>query len=131
RRESGPDLADVHETVPLVDPGEKGADAEPRALGIRVAADDYLLPLHALGLHPVGAARAPIGRVTSLRHRALQPEPTRLGEELGPRADHVVAVPQHAGLLAAGTEEPRQRRLSVLQARAGQILPVQVQQIED
>ncbi len=124
--ESGPDLADVHETPALVDAAEQRADADPRAFGLGVATDHDLLLLETLDLEPLWAARAAVRRVAFLRHDAFQAELARVREEVGARTDDVIAVAQHRGPVVGRGEQPRERRLAVFQARAGEVPTVEV-----
>ena len=56
--EAGADLARIAQLAVVVDAEQQRAEARARALRVGVAADDHLLPLHALHLHPVARARA-------------------------------------------------------------------------
>jgi hypothetical protein len=98
------------------------------AFGIGPSDDDKFFPVQALGLEPQAAVVGDIGCIGGLRDDPLQPELARLGIERLPTTDLVVAVLERR---AYATQQGREPRFSVDQRRAGQILPVDMKQIED
>src|SRR5205823_14984793 len=71
------------------------ADPFARAFRVAEAADHDLMPLDALRLEPGPRAAGGVRQVAALRHDALEPESTRLGEHALAIADRVVRVADH------------------------------------
>src|SRR5262249_25664284 len=72
-REPGADLRALREAVALVEPEVERAEVRARALRIRPAADDELLPELHFDLEPVARAAARVGAVGLLGDDALEP----------------------------------------------------------
>src|SRR5262249_58755825 len=83
----------VGELLPVVDCEGERADPGARARRLGEADDDELLALHAFRLSPRRPAPGRVGGVAPLAHDALEAGLARVGEELGPVPDDVVAVP--------------------------------------
>src|SRR5205823_4671737 len=121
---SGADLPGEDQIAsPVAVTHEQRADAVLAALGIGEAADDELLPLDALRLHPVGVSSRPVARVAPLGNESFEPQPAGLAEDLPASTVPMLGVPQHASI----TRERTERRLALLQRQAAKIAPVQVQ----
>src|SRR5207248_484523 len=65
-------------------PDEQRADAVLSPFGVGESANDELLPLDALRLHPVGVASRPIRGIAPLGNQPLESQPARLAKD--PRA---------------------------------------------
>ena len=108
---------------------EQGADPDPRAFGIGEAADDELLSLDTLDLHPGGSATGHVRQVPAFRDDALEPHAAGPGEDLGTVADDVLGVPDPRFLLRA--EQLCETSVAPLQPQAPDVFAVEVQQVED
>src|SRR6266545_6813251 len=76
----------------VVVPGKQRTDALPRSFGVREAADDELLPQHALRLHPCIAASGLVVGVAALRDDPLELEAARLREHAATLPGDVLGV---------------------------------------
>ena len=129
--EARADLADVDQlAVGIVHPEEQRTDAAAPALRVGEPPDDELLLLDALGLQPCPPATGHVGRVATLRDHALQRHAARVTEKGRTVARDVIAVAQRR-VRSGGVEQRAQCLLALLQRRAGEIAPVEVQEIED
>ncbi len=129
--EARADLARVHEPPVVVHPRQQRPETDARALGIGEAADhDFLLP-HALDLEPVRRSGAAIDRVAPLGDGAFEAHLAGARDELGTGADDVIAVLERLGIRAGRLQQLREQRLPVLQPGIGEVVAIQVEQVED
>ena len=96
--------------------------------GVAIADDDQLLPAGAFDLEPGPATSGAVGGVTPLRDDALEAEAGGLGEEFRSAAAVMVAVFDRA---ASAGEQRRQGGLALLLRHAPQIVPVEMEEVED
>src|SRR5439155_781228 len=97
---------------------EQGADPDPRAFRIGEAADDELLSLDTLDLHPGGSATGHVRQVPAFRDDALEPHAAGPGEDLGTVADELELV-QPLVAVRRGAGQGRELRLEALGQRDG------------
>ena len=126
--ESGADFPRIAKLAVVVHAEQQRPEARARTLWVGEAADDHLLPAHALHFHPVARARAGgVDRIGFLADRTLEPERARLAEEIAAAAAHFRAEPHRSDALADDLVQPP---LALGERRPAQIVAIAIHEIE-
>src|SRR5690606_20690872 len=132
-REARRDAAEVAQlALAGVRAEQQRAEPRPSFEGVGETADDELGLLHALQLQPVRAAPARVARRAPLAHDPLQVEPAYLFEQLRTLALEVMNVTYRTAIAddSAGREEALQQPLAGDELDAGQVVAVEMEQVE-
>ncbi len=128
-RKAGADLAGEDQALAVVVADEQRTYARARPFGIGEAADDELLSLHTLGLHPAAVTSGAVWLIAAFRNDPFEAAAARLREERVTVALDVLGKADGPRFLRAN--ELLQPRLPLLQHQLLERLAVQAQQIED
>ncbi len=125
----GADPAGVAQHALLVIAEQQRADQAAALVGGLVADDDQLLIVGAFDLKPIAGATGVIRRIGALRHDALEMQIAGVLEHGRAVGLEVIAEADHAFVGHVG-EQRGQGALALQQRRSGQVLAIEVQDIE-